>query len=63
MKRIVALFCKAFLFSLVAGGLSAAQQPNLAEIDSYLRVQMHARRIPGLQIAVVQHGRTALLRS
>ncbi|HKM79561.1 MAG TPA: serine hydrolase [Candidatus Acidoferrum sp.] len=63
MKRIVALFWKAFLFSLVAGGLSAAQQPNSAEIDSYLRKQMQTRHIPGLQVAVVRHGRIVVLRS
>lgn len=36
---------------------------RVTEVDSYLRSQMHTRRIPGLQIAVVRHGRTVLLRS
>ena len=57
------------LLCLPAGFAHAAmaQQTKLAdamvaEVDNYLRAQMHVRRIPGLQIAVIRHGRIALLR-
>jgi CubicO group peptidase (beta-lactamase class C family) len=63
MKRIAALIGEAILVSLITWGLAAAQQSNLAEIDPYIRSQMRARHIPGLQIAVIRHGRIVVLRS
>jgi len=63
MKRTAALIGKAILVSLMTWELAAAQQSNLREIDSYVRSQMRARHIPGLQIAVVRHGRIVVLRS
>ena len=69
MNRTVATVTISILLCLPAGLAPAAvaQQTKsadarVAEVDSYLRAQMRAGRIPGLQIAVVRRGRIALLR-
>jgi CubicO group peptidase (beta-lactamase class C family) len=68
-KRIAAIVATVILSCLPGGFAHAAmaQQTKSAdatatEVDSYLRTQMRVRRIPGLQIAVIRHGRIVLLR-
>lgn len=49
------------LVSFIANG--QVSQLQAAQIDSLIRREMRERRIPGLQVAVVQHGQTVLLKS
>ncbi|WLT33446.1 serine hydrolase [Geothrix sp. PMB-07] len=37
------------------------QAPVAKQVEAYLRSEMHERRIPGLQVAVVQHGKIVQL--
>lgn len=41
----------------------ASARANLVKVEALLRREMHERRIPGLQVAVVRHGEIVLLRS
>ncbi|MBB6249758.1 serine hydrolase domain-containing protein [Nitrospirillum iridis] len=42
---------------------SAAADPLAAQVDAFLQAQMRAGGIPGMQVAVIQHGRLVLSRS
>jgi CubicO group peptidase (beta-lactamase class C family) len=61
------LLLMAILFLLPSAGAPASapaqDDPRAEQVDRYLREQMQALRIPGLQVAVVKDGRIALLRS
>jgi CubicO group peptidase (beta-lactamase class C family) len=48
---------------IVSLQLSAAAQPKTDGAETLLRREMRERRIPGLQVAVVHHGKIILLRS
>lgn len=50
------------LFTIAILSTTALSQENpSADIDAYLRSRMEKRRIPGLQIAVVRHGKIVML--
>lgn len=40
-----------------------AQQDSSAEIDQYIKAEMRRQQIPGISLAVVRHGKVALVRS
>lgn len=52
-----------FLVSLLAGAGATAAPTLEAQIDRYLHSEMRERRIPGLQLAVVQRGKIVMLKS
>ncbi|TWB32180.1 serine hydrolase domain-containing protein [Nitrospirillum viridazoti] len=47
----------------VAGAVDTVAAPVAAQVDAFLQGQMRALGIPGLQVAVIQHGRLVLSRS
>jgi CubicO group peptidase (beta-lactamase class C family) len=53
--------CKVLIFTVVLGAFTCSQaqvqqsQPN--GLDNYLQRQMQARHIPGMQVAIVRHGK------
>lgn len=66
--RIRCFLILATSFRLLAGSLAHGQSlvpaaSGMAPLETTLRRVMQERRIPGLQVAVVQHGRVALLQS
>jgi len=64
-KLMIALASLAAALVAWPTGLAAQTRPKTAaeRVDSYLRRQMDTYGIPGMQAAVVQHGRIVLLRS
>lgn len=54
-----------FLSALVVVGLHffVAAQTRTSDVDALVQREMRERRIPGLQVAIVQHGKTVLLKS
>ena len=50
------------LFAAALSVLISASNSTSA-VDAYVRKQMAAMRIPGMQVAIVQRGRVALVRS
>lgn len=51
------------LITLVIAGTSLSAQNKTADVDSIIKREMSERKIPGLQIAVVQDGKIALNKS
>ncbi|MEP6622246.1 MAG: serine hydrolase domain-containing protein [bacterium] len=47
--------------ALAQAASALSHRPPLDSIELFLRAKMRERRIPGLQIAIVQHGRIAML--
>jgi CubicO group peptidase (beta-lactamase class C family) len=67
--RVGAVLCVCLLASFVGNSqplavpAAAASMPPAAGLEGLLRCLMQERRIPGLQVAVVQHGRVVVLKS
>lgn len=64
-KRLLGAVCLLLLgfasSSLHAQAPSGSQAPQAADVERFLRAQMEKRGIPGLQVAIVQHGKIVLL--
>ncbi|MBV7538326.1 serine hydrolase [Duganella sp. sic0402] len=61
MKAV--LTAAAFLVTLLSGATAAAAPSVADEVQRYLQSEMRERRIPGLQLAVVQGGKIVMLKS
>lgn len=60
MRHLLATFVCIFLIFV---GPCAAQPDSSAKIDQYINAEMRRQQIPGLSLAVVRHGKIALVRS
>lgn len=59
-KEITALTVVLILFSLVPEAFSQSQSQK---VESFIREQMKTRKIPGMQVAIVRHGKIVFLES
>ncbi|WP_332368994.1 serine hydrolase domain-containing protein [Spirosoma telluris] len=56
-------FIAALLLAFVHHVFSYGQTTQIDNVETLIRREMQERRIPGLQVAVVQHGNVVLLKS
>ncbi|MCC3156811.1 serine hydrolase [Hymenobacter sp. 15J16-1T3B] len=63
IRRLVSGCLTAWLWLASSGYSFSQSRPAADSVDAFLRRQMRERRITGLQLAVVQRGKIALLRS
>jgi CubicO group peptidase (beta-lactamase class C family) len=54
---------KQLILAIMTASISVAGFGQAAQVDALVRREMKERRIPGMQVAVAQHGKIVLLRS